>query len=631
MPAAGFAAGLLLPSGGGNGVTPLRAILAIDVGSTTTKAILIERCGEEYRLAGRSEAPTTVESPHEDVMLGVTDALGRLEQSTGRRLVGEQGLIVPGADSSGADLFCATSSAGGGLQMTVAGVIKNLTAESAQRAALGAGAIVMDVISIDDARLIVERIRRLKELRPDMILLSGGTDNGAINQVAAIAEYIAAANPRPRLGGDYKVPVVYAGNVRAQEYVEDVLSEIADVRSVANIRPQLDREVLEPARRAIHELFLEHVMARAPGYPTLVEWARGMIQPTPMAVGSMLQLLAEKEKVNVVAVDIGGATTDVFSVMDGRFSRTVSANLGMSYSLANVFVEAGAKNILRWLPFDLSERELRNWTANKMVRPTTLPQGLDELVLEHALAREAIRLSFAHHRELAVGLRGVQQKRTFDEVFTQKGTGLPLIDQGRLDVIIGSGGALSNAPRRAQAMMMLIDAVQPESVSRMFVDSIFMMPHLGVIADVEPEIAMQVLLKDCLVPLGTCVAPKAEPRENELLAVVSLELPDGRSEKIEVRGGRVVRIPLGAAERAGIVIEPRRAVDAGAGPGKRVSGEVAGGVVGLVIDGRGRPIVFPSKVGNRIRLLREWLGEFGAYDQGGLDLYESAYAGGEDK
>jgi uncharacterized protein (TIGR01319 family) len=601
------------------------------VGSTTTKAVLIERRGEEYRLAGRGESPTTVEAPHEDVMLGVVDSIRRLEEATGRRLLGEEGLIVPGVDTSGADLFLATSSAGGGLQMTVAGLIKTLTAESAQRAALGAGAIVMDVISIDDARLVVERIRRLKELRPDMILLSGGTDDGAINQVAAIAEYVAAAHPRPRLGGGFKVPVIYAGNIKAREYVEDVLSEVADVRTVDNIRPRLDREELIPARRAIHELFLEHVMAMAPGYPTLLDWTKGLIQPTPMAVGAMLQLMAERQRINVAAVDIGGATTDVFSVIEGKFNRTVSANLGMSYSLANVFVESGAGNILRWLPFDLSERELRNWTANKMVRPTTLPQSLDELVLEHALAREAIRLSFEHHKHLAVTLKGVRQERSVGQIFDQKGTGQPLIDMAKIDVIVGSGGVLSNAPRRAQAMMMLVDAIQPASVSRVFVDSIFMMPHLGILADSEPDIAMQVFLKDCLVALGTCVAPRAEVKRNDLLARVTVSLPDGRQESIQIRGGEVRRVPLGPGERAGIVIEPRRTVDAGAGPGRRVSGEVTGGAVGLILDGRGRPLAIPDRVGDRVRLLREWFREFGAYDQGGLDRYESVYAGGESR
>jgi uncharacterized protein (TIGR01319 family) len=461
-----------------------------------------------------------------------------------------------------------------------------------------------------------------------MILFSGGTDEGSISHVAAIAEYIAAANPRPRLGGGFRVPVIYAGNAKAREYVEDVLGDLMDVRIVDNIRPRLETENLEPARRAIHELFLEHVMAMAPGYPKLLELTGSHIEPTPMAVGKMLQLLADRQNVNVAAVDIGGATTDFFSIMDGKFNRTVNANLGMSYSLANVFVEAGVSNIVRWLPFNLSERELRNWTANKMIRPTTLPQGLDELILEHALAREAIRLSFEHHRQLAVTLRGVQQKRTFDEVFTQKGTGQPLVELSKMDVIIGSGGVLSNAPRRAQAMLMLIDAIQPESASRIFVDSIFMMPHLGVLSDGYPDIALEVFLKDCLVPLGTCVALKVQPKLDELLGEVTLSLPDGRSQEMEVRGGRLIRVPLGPAEKAGIIISPKRNVDAGAGPGRRVTGEVAGGLVGLVIDGRGRPIWVPEQPAARIRMLRLWYEQLGLYDPGMLAQYEAAYQGG---
>ncbi len=281
----------------------LHAILAADVGSTTTKAILIERNGQGFQLKARGEAPTTVESPHEDVMIGMRNALRRLEEASGRRLLGDQGLIVPAAGGEGIDLFVATSSAGGGLQMTVAGLIKTLTAESAQRCALGAGAIVMDVVSIDDARLVIERIRRLKEMRPDMILLSGGTDDGDISHVAAIAEYIAAANPKPRLGGNVRVPVIYAGNIKAREYVEDVLGELMDVRVVDNIRPELDREILEPARAAIHDLFLEHVMAQAPGYRSLLDLTESHIQPTPMAVGKILRQLSETQKVNIIAGD----------------------------------------------------------------------------------------------------------------------------------------------------------------------------------------------------------------------------------------------------------------------------------------------------------------------------------------
>lgn len=611
-----------------------RSVLAIDVGSTTTKAIVIERRNSEYHLTARAESPTTVEAPLEDVMIGVRQAVRRVESLLGRPLMENGALVTPerparigGQESHarvGVDVFVCTSSAGGGLQMTVAGLVKTMTAESAQRAALGAGAIVMDVISLDDARLVIERIRRLQELRPDMILLAGGTDDGNISHVAAIAEYIGASNPRPRLGGNYRVPLVYAGNQRAREYVRDVLGDQMDVYVVPNIRPTLEEEVLEPARQEIHRLFLEHVMARAPGYQNLLRWAKNAIEPTPMAVGKMMKVMSDAHHANVLGVDVGGATTDVFSVFDGKFHRTVSANLGMSYSTANVFVEARPDNVSRWLPFEIDEKELRNLNANKMIRPTTLPATLDELLVEHAVAREAIRLSFEHHRELARGLKGVQQVGTFDklkDMFGQKAvTGLPVIDMLAVNAVIGSGGVLSHAPRRSQAAMLIIDSIQPEGVTGLFVDSVFMMPHLGVLAEINPEVALQVFETDCLVPLGTCVAPRCHPRPGQTVATLDLRMPDGSHRRETITGGEIKVIPLGPGERAGLGLTPARGVDAGGGPGRRMETEAVGGRVGLVIDGRGRPIVFPAAPNARRAAVARWLAAFDAYPErkGGL-------------
>lgn len=594
-------------------------IVATDVGSTTTKAILIERRGGEYRLATRAEAPTTVEAPHEDVMIGVRNAFRQLEQESKRRFIDDATgeLITPSRSEDGADIYVSSSSAGGGLQMAVAGLIKTMTAESAHRAALGAGAIVMDVISLDDARQVVERIRRLKELRPDMILLSGGTDEGQVSHVASLAEYIAASNPKPRLGGDYRVPVIYAGNIKARDYVIDTLTEAnMDVHVVDNIRPTLDKEILGPARAEIHRLFLEHVMARAPGYQRLVQWTAGHIQPTPMAVGKMMQLLAGRRKVNVLGVDIGGATTDVFSVMDGTFNRTVSANLGMSYSLSNVFVEAGPERICRWVPLELTEREVRNWHSNKMIRPTTLPQTGEDLVLEHAFAREAMRLSLEHHKTLARGLKGIRQERDIGSVFNQTGTGETLIAMNKVNMIIGSGGVVSNAPRRAQAALLLIDSFQPEGLCRLYVDSIFMMPHLGVLSEVDPEIALEVFEKDCLVPLGTCVAPSGKPGPGGFLGTVNLTLPDGRVVEERLEAGALKVIPVAAGKAAKIVISPVRGVNVGEGPGRRLEGLVDGGEVGVILDGRGRPIEFPNDGEARRRKVAAWGAAARAYGNG---------------
>ncbi len=185
----------------------------------------------------------------------------------------------------------------------------------------------------------------------------------------------------------------------------------------------LERENLGPARDAIHDLFLEHVMAHAPGYDKLMKWTDAPIMPTPGAVGNILQTIAERQGINVVGVDIGGATTDVFSVFDGVFNRTVSANLGMSYSISNVCAEAGMPNILRWVPFEMDERELRNRVKNKMIRPTTIPQTLEALVFEQAVAREALRLAYVQHKEFATTLKGVQQQRTVGDTFSQESVG----------------------------------------------------------------------------------------------------------------------------------------------------------------------------------------------------------------
>ncbi|MGA0174229.1 MAG: glutamate mutase L, partial [Phycisphaerales bacterium] len=492
----------------------ISVILATDCGSTTTKAIMIERTAEGFRQTYRGEAPTTVEEPFADVTVGVTNSVSEIAELSGRRLVSDDGTIIrrtSSDDPNGCDIYISTSSAGGGLQMMVAGVVKQMTAESAKRAALGAGAIVMDTIAANDKRRPHEQIQRIRELRPDMVLISGGTDGGNTTQVVQLAELIAPAKPRPRFGGEYRLPIIFAGNKDARPSVEKVFEGPGfDLSVVENLRPTMEQENLGPARDRIHDVFLEHVMAHAPGYDKLMTWTDAPIMPTPGAVGDILQTIAKRQGINAVGVDIGGATTDVFSVFDGVFNRTVSANLGMSYSISNVCAEAGMDRILRWVHLDMDERELRNRVKNKMIRPTTIPQTLEALVFEQAVAREALRLAYQQHKEFATTLKGVQQQRTVGDVFSQQAGGQSLVDNMRLDLLVASGGVLSHAPRMSQTALMLVDAFEPEGFTSLAKDSIFMMPHLGVLAGVHEQAAMEVFERDCLIVLGACVAAKGE-------------------------------------------------------------------------------------------------------------------------
>jgi uncharacterized protein (TIGR01319 family) len=610
------------------GIKPedVNVILATDCGSTTTKAILIEKKEDEYRLIVRGEAPTTVEAPFEDVTMGVLNAVGEVEELTGRKLLDEQGRIIsPAKGNVGTDLYISTSSAGGGLQMMVAGVVRSMTAESAERAALGAGAIVMDVIASNDKRLPHEQIQRIRHLRPDMILLSGGIDGGTTTHVVEIAELISAADPKPRLGTGYNLPVIYAGNVDAREAIKRTLEGKTALDIVDNLRPVLERENLLPAREKIHDLFMEHVMAQAPGYKKLMTWTDAPIMPTPGAVGNIIKTIAELAKIEAVGVDIGGATTDIFSVFQNVFNRTVSANLGMSYSVSNVFAEAGLENVMRWVPFEMDERDLRNRVKNKMIRPTTIPQMMEELIFEQAIAKEALRLAFVHHKSFATELKGIQQQRTIGDAFTQELGGQTLVNMMSLDMLVGSGGVLSHAPRRQQGALMLIDGFLPEGITRLAVDSIFMMPQLGVLSTVHPEAATQVFDKDCLIHLGTCIAPVGESKDERDILSYKFTMPGGKIEEGSAKYGEMKRIPLGLDERTGVpqtckaALEPHRGFDLGAGRGNKVETTIHGGVSGIIIDCRGRPFNLPTDTKTRVQKLKEWMTALDIYPEEALE------------
>jgi hypothetical protein len=238
-----------------------------------------------------------------------------------------------------------------------------------------------------------------------------------------------------------------------------------------------------------------------------------------------------------------------------------------------------------------------------MIRPTTIPQTAEDLLIEQAVAREALRLAFEHHKSLARGLKGMQQRRTVGDAISQSESGQTLVNMMRLNMIVGSGGVLSHAPHRGQAALMIMDAYSPEGVTMLAVDSIFMMPQLGVLSTILPQAATQVFERDCLIRLGDCIAPVGSAREGEACLTVTLQ----KAGVHRVSFGELRLVALDEGQEDEAVIEPARAFDVGAGRGKTLKVKVAGGAVGLMIDARGRPIALPSTAPARISKLREWL------------------------
>jgi hypothetical protein len=251
-----------------------------------------------------------------------------------------------------------------------------------------------------------------------------------------------------------------------------------------------------------------------------------------------------------------------------------------------------------------------------MIRPTTIPQTVEDLMIEHSVAREALRLGFEQHKRLARELRGIQAKRAVSEMFDQKLEVGTYIDMFKVNMICGTGGLLSHAPRRAQSALMLIDGFQPKGITKLAQDSVFMIPHLGVLSTVYPQAALEIFEKDCLIHLGTCIAPsweQVEPGEN--LGRIQGNLPDGQILDNVLQMGEIEVIPLATGKEIELEILPSKKCDVGNGKGGAVKAVVEGGDVGLIIDTRGRPIAIPQEPKERKDVLKRWLRTMGAYPQ----------------
>jgi len=583
--------------------------IIVDIDDVITKALLVESVDGSYTLKGMADAPTTVESPDLDVTIGVKNAIQKLEESSGTPLAHRFTARREGPETAAdGDLFLCSSSSGGGLHMMVAGLIGMMSAESAQRAALGAGALLLDIFSVDDGRQRYQKVERMRSLNPDIFLLAGGTDGGNVKQVIETADVIDAADVKPRFGPEFKLPIIYAGNVEIRKEVAGVLADDQyAMKTVENVRPILEKENLGPAREGIYDAFMEHVIVHSPGYDKLLERVDESIIPTQAAIGEILYAYAEERGANLIGVDVGGATTDVYSVFNGIFNRSLNADFGMSYGICNIMKETGVENILRWIPVDIDEKDVRNIIGNMMIHLSE-PRSPEEYLVQHAVAREAIRLGMAHHKTIATRLKGVQVVRSISDMFEQDVEKTLIKNMMEIDVIVGKGRVLSSAPRTEQAALILLDSLQPEGITEIMIDKQGTLPHVGMLSKVNREAALEITARDCLHNLGTCIAPKGIAKEGEEAMELIIRRPNGTEVEESIKYGGLKTLALEPGMHAEVEIYPSKRFDVGGGRGKRLKTTVAGGSMGLMMDARGRPLTVYGMEGTR-----EWAKALDAY------------------
>jgi hypothetical protein len=568
-------------------VTEVQSALVADCGSVFTKVALLDFIEGEYRFVARSEVPTTAASPFNDVMTGLNQAIGEIEFTTGRRLFQDGQLITPERDDgSGVDAFVATTSAAGALHVVVVGATRDLSAAAGIRAVRSTYAEIQDVMAADSSNLrrwseAEDKVALFHRMQPEAILLTGGVDDGSARHLVEVCGILATAIAGVR--SPTKPPLIYAGNTAGRQIVAELLGGLVDLRVVDNVLPAFGHENLLPAQTEISELYRQRRMARLPGFGQLSAWSQMPVLPSSDALGLVARFLARQYGADVLSVDVGGDATSLFSVIEGRFRPVVRSGLGVGTGALGVWQQAGHGAITRWLPYELSTTDLHNYVENKRLRPITIPQTREDVLLELALVREALRLVVAE-----TGLHDMRPK-----------------------ILIASGGGLVHAAHYGQTTLVLLDALQPVGVSRLWLDNLLLLPQMGALATLEPMAAGQVAVRDALLPLGTLICPVSRSgsggRAGKSALRFRIVYAQGGSLDVEVPYGSLEVIPLPLGQQATLDLHPARGFDIGLGPGRAGKIDVDGGVVGLVVDARGRPLALPTDGVERRQKIQEWL------------------------
>ena len=459
----------------------MKPILMIDFGSTNTKVTAVDL--EEGKLLGTAASYTTIQT---DINDGLENALKKLHEKLGGEL------------DYAAKYAC--SSAAGGLRMIASGLVPELTAEAARQAALGAGAKVMKTYSYE---LTDDDAEEIAAIKPDIFLLTGGTDGGNKDNIIQNAQVVA--------GIDADFPVLIAGNRAAVRTCQKILEESGkQVMITENVMPRFNELNIEPAQSKIRELFLDRII-KAKGLSQASQLISGIMMPTPAAVLAAMELLSkgteeQKGLGELVAVDVGGATTDLYSMTDGApdragtvlkglpepfAKRTVEGDIGMRYSAAGIVEAAGMKRIS--LISGISED--RCWDLlDQITEDTSTMPDTDELkAFDKALASMAIKTGLTRHAG------------TIEKVYTPMGEAWVQAgkDLSRVDKIIITGGSLIHGQPddvREIASHALYDIAESASLkpqnAEVLVDKEYILSAMGLLAQHAPDIALKIMKKE---------------------------------------------------------------------------------------------------------------------------------------
>lgn len=552
-----------------------RTVAFLECGTAWTRAWLFGQADGQARLLARAEAPTLLAPPIADLSASARIALERLEAVAGRRLLANGAALTPVSSAgAGVDALGMALSVGGALRAVVAGPGAGPWESRLQRAAATIDLIVRPAPGTTLGTALRPAIAAAWPARepPHAVIVFGPGD-------AALADPQAREMLRQQIaalaqdGANAEAAFVVVGGLLEQQAAREALGG----RDLIALDP-VNTSQLGGLQEVLATLYERRVLGTAPGFVA----ARDLLTARPVAaaaaLGRVARFLAQRYGLPVLALNVGASGTIVaHASAHGTLDMARSPWHGVRRGAGTVLRGAGAAQVARWLGSEATPDGLTEAVLARMLHPQSLPVTVADLELDHALAREALRLML--ERPAAAS------------------------------VIFGTGGVFAGAPRVGQAALIMLDAVQPRGPVALVVDVAQAATALGGVSLIDPTLAAEVVENDALlVQLGTCFSAVGTPPPGEPALRVTLEYAGGHQHTTDIPAGVIEALPLAVGQQARVTLTPARGVDVGVGPGERARIEqpVEGGRLGVIIDARGRPLELPTDPAQRRARLRQW-------------------------
>ncbi len=561
------------------------SVLAIKIDQTITKIFFFDIVDEKYHLIASSEATTTAEVPFNDIREGVARGIDRIHQITGRHFYDEEGnFIIPmQADGSGIDHLVITFGFFPQVSVVSMGLLESISLESLNKLLESTQLNHLDQIGMNDSRKLEEIISLFTNKLPEMVVIAGGVNEGAARSLLRQLDMLLfSIKLIPKEKRPY---LIFSGNADFEPQIRESVADITNYQLTPNLRPSINQENLLPAYNMISRVHAEILGRKVGGFSQLSVNSISSPLPYSHAIQIMtrfLSLLSKNKEKNVLYIDFGHEVISSSAGYDGR-STFLSTDYSFYHNLRMLLPKLNIGDVVKKSHEPVSEEEVKNYLWDLSLHPHTVPTTESHLAIEKALA-------------------GILIQDQYRQMLT-KWPDFPL----EIQRVIVSGEIFRNHFGYGDSLLTIIDSLVPEGIATLYLDQQGILPVLGATAAINRYLPIQIMEGSAIALLAKVIPIKSNAKPGTEIAVVITEFEDGTRIETKIEQGMIYRLPVPIGQMVNLVFEPKSKIELNPITKTFTKGyPIQGGLCGIVIDARGRPLMLPKDSQRRKEIQKIW-------------------------